>query len=115
MLGRTKVATKSVGFEVLTATSTKIAVFWNVAPCSLVDIDQHFRGAKDNIYETTRCNIPEDRHFPEGKHSLARPKRRWKDIKMLEKQDEVTTMRNLIFILLTFFKFLRYVTSSGRE
>jgi hypothetical protein len=33
-----------VGFEVLTAVSTKMAVFWIVAPCSLVQVYQHFRG-----------------------------------------------------------------------
>jgi hypothetical protein len=33
-----------VGFEVLTAVSTKLAVFWVVAPCSLVEIYQRFRG-----------------------------------------------------------------------
>jgi hypothetical protein len=33
-----------VGFEVLTAVSTKMAVFWVVAPCSLVDVYQRFRG-----------------------------------------------------------------------
>jgi hypothetical protein len=34
-----------VRFQVLMATSMKTAVFWVVAPCSLVDIDQSFRGA----------------------------------------------------------------------
>jgi hypothetical protein len=29
-----------VGFEVLTAVSTKMAVFWVVAPCSLVEVYQ---------------------------------------------------------------------------
>jgi hypothetical protein len=33
-----------VGFEVLTAVSLKIAVFWVVAPCSLVEVYQRFRG-----------------------------------------------------------------------
>jgi hypothetical protein len=33
-----------VGFEVLTAVSMKIAVFWVVAPCSLVEVYQRFRG-----------------------------------------------------------------------
>jgi hypothetical protein len=32
------------GFEVLTAVSMKIAVFWVVAPCSLVEVYQRFRG-----------------------------------------------------------------------
>jgi hypothetical protein len=30
--------------QVLTATGMNMAVFWDVAPCSLVDIDQRFRG-----------------------------------------------------------------------
>jgi hypothetical protein len=33
-----------VGFEVLTAVSTKMAVFWVVAPCSLVEVYQRFGG-----------------------------------------------------------------------
>jgi hypothetical protein len=33
-----------VRFEVLTAVSTKMAVFWVVAPCSLVEIYHRFRG-----------------------------------------------------------------------
>jgi hypothetical protein len=32
----------SVGFEVLTAVRTKMAVFWVVAPCSLVEVYQRF-------------------------------------------------------------------------
>jgi hypothetical protein len=35
---------QSVGFEVLMAVSMKIAVFWVVAPCSLVEVYQRFRG-----------------------------------------------------------------------
>jgi hypothetical protein len=33
-----------VGFEVLMAVSTKMAVVWVVAPCSLVEVYQRFRG-----------------------------------------------------------------------
>jgi hypothetical protein len=33
-----------VGFEVLTAVGTKMAVFWVVAPCSMVEVYQRFRG-----------------------------------------------------------------------
>jgi hypothetical protein len=32
-----------VGFEVLTAVSMKIAVFWVVAPCNLVEVYERFR------------------------------------------------------------------------
>jgi hypothetical protein len=38
-----------VRFDVLTAVSMNIAVFWVVAPCSLVE-----------VYQTTRCYNPED-------------------------------------------------------
>jgi hypothetical protein len=34
----------TLGFEVLTAVSTKMAVFWVVAPSSLVEVYQRFRG-----------------------------------------------------------------------
>jgi hypothetical protein len=33
-----------LGSEVLTAASTKMAVFWVVAPCRLVEVYQRFRG-----------------------------------------------------------------------
>jgi hypothetical protein len=33
-----------VGFEVLMAVSTKMAVFWVVVPCSLVEVYQRFIG-----------------------------------------------------------------------
>jgi hypothetical protein len=39
---------KIIGFEVLTAVSTKIAVFWFVTPCSLVDVYQRFRDRPDD-------------------------------------------------------------------
>jgi hypothetical protein len=31
-------------FQVLTVASIKFRVFWNVAPCSQVDVDRRFRG-----------------------------------------------------------------------
>jgi hypothetical protein len=34
-----------VRFEVLTAMSMKMAVFWNAAGCGLVSTDRRFRGA----------------------------------------------------------------------
>jgi hypothetical protein len=33
-----------VRFQVLTAASMKMTLFWDVAPCSLVEIDRHFGG-----------------------------------------------------------------------
>jgi hypothetical protein len=33
-----KTGSDEVGFEVLTAVGTKMAVFWVIAPCSLVEI-----------------------------------------------------------------------------
>jgi hypothetical protein len=62
-------------FEVLTAVSTKMAVFWVVAPCSLVEVYKCFRvialmmeAARTseklvNIYQTIRCYNPEDSHL----------------------------------------------------
>jgi hypothetical protein len=47
-----------VGFEVLTAVSTKMAVFWVAAPCSLVEVWK-----KVNFYQNTRRNNPEDSHL----------------------------------------------------
>jgi hypothetical protein len=44
-----------VGFEVLTAVSTKMAVFCVVAPCSLVEVYQ--------FYQTTLRYNPEDSHL----------------------------------------------------
>jgi hypothetical protein len=51
------------------ATNMKI-VFWDVAPCSLVDIDRRIAvkatsssETSVNIYQTTRRNIPEDSHL----------------------------------------------------
>jgi hypothetical protein len=44
-----------------------MAAFWDVVPCSLVDIDLRFIGASSetsvNIYQTTQRNIPKDSHF----------------------------------------------------
>jgi hypothetical protein len=39
-------------FQLLKATSMKMAVIWDVAPCSLID-----------IYQTTRRSFPEDSHL----------------------------------------------------
>jgi hypothetical protein len=60
-------------FHVLTAASMKMIVFWDVALCSLIEIDQHFIALMMeavstsemlvNFYQTTQCNIPEDSHL----------------------------------------------------
>jgi hypothetical protein len=76
--------TKSLSFLnqnfVLVTTEKKMTVFWDVAPCNVVEIGRRFRGAycfhhhgllmaistsetSVNFYETTRCNIPEDSHI----------------------------------------------------
>jgi hypothetical protein len=34
-----------VRFEVLTAATIKMVVFWVVAPCNLVEVNKRFRGA----------------------------------------------------------------------
>jgi hypothetical protein len=59
----------------------RVAVFWNVAPCSLAETDRRFRGdyflidlmmealrtceTSVDFYETTRSNIPQDRLLQE--------------------------------------------------
>jgi hypothetical protein len=69
-------------FQVLTVVSMKITVFWDVAPCSLVEVYRYFRGAcclhhqgalimeaaiksekSVNFYQTAWRNIPEDSHL----------------------------------------------------
>jgi hypothetical protein len=40
-----------------------MAVFWVVAPCSLVEVYRRFRDASENFYPTTGRNNPEDSHF----------------------------------------------------
>jgi hypothetical protein len=60
-----------VGFEVLTAVSTKMAVFWVVAPCSPVIYQRDalmMEAARTsetlvNFYQTTRHYNPEDSHL----------------------------------------------------
>jgi hypothetical protein len=49
----------NLGFEVLTPENTKMAVLWVVAPCSLVEVYQRFRGP---CCQTTRRYNPEDSH-----------------------------------------------------
>jgi hypothetical protein len=75
-----------VRFQVLTAVSMKVAVFWPVVQCSLVEVYRRFRGpccphhqgddggrslmmeaastfeTSVNFYQTTRRNNPEDSH-----------------------------------------------------
>jgi hypothetical protein len=56
----------------------KMTIFWDVVPCSLVEVYRHFRGACClhyqgdivstcetfvNFYQTTGRNIPEDSHL----------------------------------------------------
>jgi hypothetical protein len=53
----------------------KMTVFWDIAPCSLLETDRNFSAialmvetintseTSVNFYETTRRNIPEDSHL----------------------------------------------------
>jgi hypothetical protein len=68
-----------VGFEVLTAVSTKMVVFWVVAPCSLA-IALMMEAARTsetlvNFYQTTRHYNPEDSHH-RNSNSLRKEKQR---------------------------------------
>jgi hypothetical protein len=62
----------SIRLKVLTAMSMKMAVFWVVAPCSLVKVHQRFRGScclhhqgetLVNFYQTTRRYNPKYSHL----------------------------------------------------
>jgi hypothetical protein len=44
---------KLVKFQVLTVVSMKMATFWVVAPCSLVEAHRRFRGASTRLYGAT--------------------------------------------------------------
>jgi hypothetical protein len=53
-----------VRFQLLTASSIKMTVFWDVAPCNLVALIMEAVGTSEtsvNFYQTTWHNIPEDR------------------------------------------------------
>jgi hypothetical protein len=68
-----------MGFQVLTAASMKMTVFWGIGPCSVVEVGQHFRGTywrfalmmeavstvemSVSFYETTRRSIPGGCHL----------------------------------------------------
>jgi hypothetical protein len=52
-----------IGFEVLTAVSTKMAVFWVVAPGALMMEATRTSETLVNFYQTTRLYNPEDSHL----------------------------------------------------
>jgi hypothetical protein len=82
-----KTTGKLVEFEVLTAVRMKMAVFWVVAPCSLVEVYQHFRGTCCLHHQgiTLKCPLtcwqtsttlhgdPGDRKILLQKHSFSVP------------------------------------------
>jgi hypothetical protein len=56
----------------------KMTAFWDVAPCSLVEVDRRFVLMMETVctsetsvyfYETTRLNIPESCHLQELSYS----------------------------------------------
>jgi hypothetical protein len=62
-----EITADTVGFEVLTAASVKMAAFWVVAPCSLIiALMMEATGTSKtsvNFYQTTRRYHPEDSHL----------------------------------------------------
>jgi hypothetical protein len=63
---------QDVGFEVLTAVSTKMAVFWVVALCYLIEVYQRFRGPccfHHQGDESPHYN-PEDSHLHVSRYLL---------------------------------------------
>jgi hypothetical protein len=55
IVGRFEAGRDEVGFEVLTTVSMKMAVFWVVAPCSLVEVYQRFRGPCCHHHQSDEC------------------------------------------------------------
>jgi hypothetical protein len=80
--GSTIIAHYLQAYDVYIIRHMRFAAFWDIAPCSLVEGDRRFRGASIiramsaltieavrtsktsvNLYEITRCNIPEGCHL----------------------------------------------------
>jgi hypothetical protein len=60
-----------IKFHVLTAASIMMTALWDIAPCSLVEVDLMMEAVitsetSVNFYETTRRNIPQDCHLHEN-------------------------------------------------
>jgi hypothetical protein len=81
----------TVRFQVLTAASLKMTVFWDVESCKLIETDRRFRGVyclisvtmeainasemSANFYKTIRRNISEDGHLENAyRYTLKRHK-----------------------------------------
>jgi hypothetical protein len=54
---------KIVGFEVFTAVTMKIAVFWDVAPCRSCEMNRRSSETLVHFTGSTRRHIPEDGIF----------------------------------------------------
>jgi hypothetical protein len=65
-----------VRFQVLTVVSMKVSAFWDIAPCSLIEVDRRFTLMMEAVHtsemsvysETTRQYIPEEsnlQHHPD--------------------------------------------------
>jgi hypothetical protein len=50
-----RISSVCVRFQVLTAASMKMTVFWDVAPCSLVDVYRRFRGTYCLHHQGDEC------------------------------------------------------------
>jgi hypothetical protein len=71
-----------------------MAVFWDVTPCSLVDIERCFSETSVSIYQATQRNIPEDNHV----HTRRRENLKSQlYVKFIKRKSTVVSMR--VFIL----------------
>jgi hypothetical protein len=109
-------------FEVLTAASIKMAVFWVVAPCSLVEIYRLSEVLAASIiramiastsetlvnsYQTTRRNTPEDSHFQNAELLIVKVggaytvelQGKQKNIRVIENSSKINTFFLLVFKL----------------
>jgi hypothetical protein len=75
-------------FEALKATCIKITVFWDIVPCSLVDINLRFLYLEDGdskflwnvgqyLYQAVRCIVTEDNYL------LKTSAQKWKNLSQL--------------------------------
>jgi hypothetical protein len=62
-----------VKFQVLTATNMKMAVSWDVAPCSLIDIDRRFRGVYCRLHNDDKYYWNVGQYLPD--YTVQHPRR----------------------------------------
>jgi hypothetical protein len=47
----------NVGFKILTAVIMQSSVFWDVTPCSPLEVNRHFRGTAGSKFNNQACYL----------------------------------------------------------